>query len=124
MRLNTPAGFGMTMKYLYCPNCKELRIKPWYSFRNRCLGCFGDATVIDVPNSWMTYATYVLYVLVPLLVVFYLTLKDTVWIFGAIALLVVMVVLQLADMMRGEKIARARIKFTVADSSLRYGKRR
>ncbi len=114
----------MSMKFLYCPRCKELRVKPWYSFRDRCLGCYGEATVIIVPNSWMTYATYFLYVFVPAMVVLYLTSKATFWIYVAIALLIVMVILQLLDLIRGEKIARGRIKFTASDSSrLRGGNR-
>jgi len=105
------------MKFLYCPKCKQLRVKPWYSMRNRCLGCFEEATVIKVPNSWMTYVSYALYVTVPALVVLYVTSKTSFWIYAAIALLVVMIVLQYLDVVRGEKYARSKIRVTATDSS-------
>ncbi len=104
------------MKFLYCAKCKQLRIKPWYSVRNRCVGCVGDATVIDVPNSWMTYISYVLYIAVPALVLVYVTSKATVWIYLAVALLVVMMILQYVDVGRGQKYARSKIRVTTADS--------
>jgi len=110
------------MKYLYCPKCKELRVKPWYSIRNRCFGCYGEATVIVVPNSWMTYASYVLYVLVPLLVVIYVSTHATIWIYGAVALLIVMIILQYLDVVRGEKVAKARVRVTISDTSKMRGR--
>lgn len=105
------------MKFLYCPQCKSLRVKPWYSFRDRCIGCTGDARVIEVPNSWMTYASYILYVMIPALVVLYVTSKSVLWMYGAVALLVVMIVLTYMDIVRGEKYAKARIRVTESDSS-------
>ena len=110
------------MKYLYCPKCKELRVKPWYSIRNRCFGCYGEATVIVVPNSWMTYVSYVLYVVVPLLVVVYVSTHVVEWIYAAIALLIVMIVLQYLDIVRGEKFAKAKIRVTVSDTSKLRGR--
>ena len=105
------------MKFLYCPKCKELRVKPWYAIRNKCPGCCSDATVIVVPNSWMTYTSYFLYVLVPILVVIYVTSKATIWIYAAVALLVVMIILQYMDIIRGEKFAKAKIRVTASDST-------
>ncbi len=105
------------MKFLYCPQCKQLHVKPWYSIRNRCIGCMGDARVIEVPNSWMTYTAYVLYVVIPVLVVLYVTSHVMIWIYGAVVLLVVMIALAYRDIVRGERIAKARIKVTEADSS-------
>lgn len=105
------------MKFLYCPSCKQLRVKPWYSIRDRCGGCMGDATVIQVPNSWMTYVSYALYVAVPALVVVYLTSGAVLWMYGAVALLVVMMILQYLDVVRGEKYARSKIRVTASDSS-------
>ena len=110
------------MKFLYCPKCKELRVKPWYSFRNRCLRCYGEAVVMNIPNSWMTYVSYILYVVVPLLVVIYVSTDATMWIVGAVALLIVMAVSQYLDILRGEKIAKARIKVTVSDTSKLRGR--
>jgi len=105
------------MKFLYCPKCKQLRVKPWYSLGNRCLGCFGEAIVIKVPNGWMTYLSYILYVVVPGMVVGYLTTKETVWIYAAVVLLSAMLVLQYLDLLRGEKFAKSRVRVTAADSS-------
>jgi hypothetical protein len=104
------------MKFLYCAKCKELRIKPWYSITPRCLGCIGDATVIQVPNSWMTYVSYVLYIVIPALVVLYVTSSTLTWIYLAVVLLVVMMILQYMDVVRGEKYARSKIRVTAADS--------
>lgn len=104
------------MKFLYCSKCKELRVKPWYSFTDRCIGCLGNTTVIKVPNSWMTYVSYVLYVVIPVLVVFYVTTETVTWIYAAVFLLVVMMILQYMDVARGEKYARSKIRVTSADS--------
>jgi hypothetical protein len=104
------------MKFLYCATCKELRIKAWYAISDRCVGCLGEATVIKVPNSWMTYLSYALYVVIPALVVLYVTSKTMFWIYAAVALLVVMMVVQYADVVRGEKFARSKIRITASDS--------
>ncbi len=104
------------MKFLYCPQCKRLRVKPWFSFRNRCEGCMGEARVIDIPNSWMTYTSYILYVVIPVLVVFYVTQKTQIWIYAAVVLLVVMMILTYMDILRGEKFAKAKIKVTASDA--------
>lgn len=104
------------MKFLYCPKCKQLRVKPWYSFRSRCLGCFGDVVVIKIPNSWMTYVSYALYCVIPVLVVLYVTSKTKIWIYGAVVLLVIMMIIQYFEVVRGEKYARSKIRMTEADS--------
>jgi hypothetical protein len=104
------------MKFLYCPKCKQLHVKPWYSIRDRCLGCLGDAVVIKVPNSWMTYVSYALYAVIPALVAVYATSKATIWIYAAVVLLAIMVVLQYMDVVRGEKFARSKIRVTASDA--------
>ncbi len=104
------------MKFLYCPKCKQLRVKPWYSIRDRCLGCMGDAVVISVPNSWMTYVSYVLYVTIPVLVVMYVTSNVTTWIVASVILLIAMMIIQYKDMVRGERFARSKIRVTASDS--------
>ena len=104
------------MKFVYCARCKELRIKPWYSITPRCLGCNGEVTVIQVPNSWMTYVSYVLYVVVPAFVVLYVTSDTLIWIYSAVVLLVVMMIVQYMDVVRGEKYAKSKIRVTAADS--------
>lgn len=116
MEINRQDVSESRMKYLYCPRCKQLRVKPWYAIRDRCLGCIGDAVVIRVPNSWMTYTTYMLYVVVPALVVLYVTSDIAVWIYAAIVLLGAMMILQYKDMRRGERYARSKIRVTTSDS--------
>jgi len=102
------------VKFLYCPMCKELRVKPWYAIRNRCQRCFGEATVIPIPNNWMSYATYVLYVVVPLSIALYLYLKNRSYLYFAIGGLVIMMVITFINLGRAEAYARTRIKTTVA----------
>jgi len=104
------------MKFIYCANCKELRVKPWYSIQPRCVGCTGYATVIPIPNSWMTYVSWTLYVIVPALVVLYITSDTLIWIYLAVAFLVVMMIIQYMDVVRGEKYARSKIRVTASDS--------
>lgn len=110
------------MKFLYCPKCKELRVKPWYSIRNRCQICFGDATVIKVPPNWMTYVTYVLYVVVPALVAVYVYGHRKDFIYYAVVGLVALMVVAYADIVRGEEYARSKIKVSGSDAA-RFRKR-
>jgi peptidoglycan/LPS O-acetylase OafA/YrhL len=104
------------VKYLYCPKCKELRVKAWYQFNERCSRCNSDATVIPIPNSWMTYVTYVFYVLVPALVALHLTYDDDRLIWLAVVALAVLFVVAFADLSRGSKYAKSKIKVTNSDA--------
>ncbi len=103
------------VKYLYCPSCKQLHVKPWFAIRDRCQGCFGEATAISIPANWMTYAKYVLYVVIPALVAVDLLNNDQNFLYLAVALLLVMFVIAYMDIARGEKYARERIKVTSTD---------
>ena len=109
-------AFPSPVKYLYCPQCKELRVKGWYQVRNVCSRCFSVATDIKIPRNWMTYTTYVLYVVVPALVGVHLTTDSREYLYLAIVGLVVMAIISYADIVRGEKFARTKIK--VAGSNL------
>lgn len=112
----------MNVKYLYCPKCKELRVKPWFAIRNQCQMCFGEAREIRIPNNWMTYLSYVLYIGIPALVSISLYLKDRTFLYVAVVLLVVMMVVAYANVLRGEEYAKTRIK--VASSALSDFQRR
>lgn len=103
------------MKYLYCPRCKQLHVKPWFAIRDRCQNCFGEATAIQVPSNWMTYTSYVLYVLIPALIVVYLTEHVKVYLYLAVSLLLVMMVVSFMDIGRGKKYAKERIRVANTD---------
>ena len=109
-------AFPSPVKYLYCPQCKELRVKSWYQVRNVCSRCFSVATAIKIPRNWMTYASYVLYVVVPALIGANQITGSSMYLKLAIVGLVVMLIVSYADIVRGEKFARTKIK--VAGSNL------
>lgn len=90
-------------------------MKPWYSIRDRCQICFGDATVIKVPANLLTYVTYALYVLVPALVGVYVYGHVQEFIYFAIAGLVILMGVSYADIVRGEQYARSKIKVAGTD---------
>ena len=105
----------MSVKYLYCPKCKELRAKSWYQIRNKCQLCFSDATAIPIPNTWMTYLLYALYVLTPGLVLVYVYDDDKSYLYAAVVLLVIMFIVSWLEVGRGLTYARAKIKVTSTD---------
>jgi len=107
----------VNVKYLYCPKCKELRVKPWFAIRDRCQMCFGEARVIEIPNNWMTYASYLLYAVIPALVAISLYLKDRTYLYLAVILLIIMMAVAYANVARGERYARARIRIASSDLS-------
>jgi hypothetical protein len=55
------------VKFCYCPECKELHPKNWYS-RSNCERCRGKCTIINVPTSVVGYLMYVFSVLAVVLV--------------------------------------------------------
>jgi uncharacterized protein (DUF983 family) len=103
------------VKYLYCPRCKKLSMKPWFAIRNRCQNCFGDATAIQVPANWMTYLSYALYVLIPALIAIYVTNHVKNYLYLALVLLFVMMIVSFVNIGRGEKYAKERIKIANTD---------
>jgi uncharacterized protein (DUF983 family) len=102
------------VKYLYCPRCKELRIKSWYQVKDKCQICFSDATPIKIPNSPLTYALYALYVITPALVLLSVYEDAKIFLYVAIVLLVFMFVIQWIEVSRGQAFARTKIKITSA----------
>lgn len=115
MRIYTPPPFGTSVKYLYCPKCKEVRAKTWYQQRDRCLACIGPATPIKVPNSMLTYANYFMYVFVPGLVGVYLWSDDRTFLWLAVGFLAVMMITSYIDLLRGERYARQKVKIASSD---------
>lgn len=109
-------AFPSPVKYLYCPQCKELRVKSWYQVRNVCSRCFSVATAIEIPRNWMTYVSYVLYVVVPALIGANRITGSATYLRLAIIGLVVMLIVSYMNIVRGEKFARTKIK--VAGSNL------
>ncbi len=106
------------MKYLYCPRCKELRVKAWYQRSDYCSRCNGPATAIPIPSNWMTYLTYVLYVVVPALVAIYIYTDTRYFIWLAIVGLGIMMVVSYADISRGAVYAKKKIRVTDSDVDL------
>lgn len=109
------------MKYLYCPNCKELRVKPWYSVRDRCARCHGDVRAIEVPRVAWTYAIYVLAAAAFALVYANTRNDDSLYLYAAVVIVAVMMVIQFMELARGERYARAKIKVTRSDSTTTKG---
>lgn len=103
------------MKFLYCPKCKELRVRPWYSGRNHCSRCRGDARPINIPRSAFTYATYVLMATVFLLVYLNTATNYDIYLFAAVAGVIAIVVLQFVEISRGELYAKMKIRPTSSD---------
>jgi hypothetical protein len=103
------------VKYLYCPKCKELRVRAWFELHDRCSRCRGDATAIMIPNNWLTYVTYVLYVVVPTFVAAYLITHARSYIWLSLGGVILMMVVSFADVSRGAAYARKKIKVTNGD---------
>ena len=103
------------MKFTYCPKCKEVMVKPWYTTRNRCARCRGDMRVIDVPRGPLTYLMYVLVGAVFVLI--YLNSRDAnaFLLYGAFGAMVLMLVVQFKELARGARIAKNRIRPTRSD---------
>ena len=111
------ARICLAVKFLYCPECKELRVKSWYAVRDVCSRCRGQARAIVVPRSALTYFSYALYVLVPGLVGVHLLTDADMYLCLSVAGLVAMMIVSYADISKGEKFARAKIKVTSSDKS-------
>lgn len=103
------------VKYLYCPRCKELRVKSWYQVKNKCQLCFADATPIPIPNIWLTYALYALYVITPGLVAVYVYSDVRFYLHVAIALLVILFIVSWMEVSRGLVYARTKVKITTSN---------
>lgn len=100
------------MKYLYCTRCRDIRLKSWYAMRDKCPVCLSDATPIRIPNTWLTYLLYALYVTSPALVLVYVWNHDRQYLYFALALVFVMMVISWLELGRGRDYARAKVKIT------------
>jgi hypothetical protein len=103
------------VKYLYCIRCKDIRLKSWYAISNKCPVCLSDATPIKIPNTWRTYLLYALYVTTPALVVVSVWTDDKQYLYFALALVFVMMVISWLELGRGREYARAKVKLTHHD---------
>lgn len=105
----------MDVKFLYCPNCKELRVKPWYAIRDSCARCRDAGRVIEIPRSILTYMIYILTAAAFALIFFHTRQDNNLFLYTAVALVVAMMVIQFKELARGEKYARSKIKVTKSD---------
>jgi len=103
------------VKYLYCPKCKDLRVKSWYAIRDRCPMCFGPAAAIKVPNTWTTYLLYTTYVVTPALIIVYMWRDDRDFLYAALVGLAIMIVLSWLEIGRGMAYAKTKVKITSGD---------
>ena len=71
-----------------------------------------DATPIPIPNTWLTYLLYALYVTSPALVVVYLLNHQKFYLYSALALVLIMMVISWFELGRGREYARTKVKLT------------
>ena len=105
------------MKFLYCPKCKELRVKPWYSLRDRCTRCHGDVRVITIPRTPWTYAIYGLTIGTFITVYFHTQSDpdDYSYLYVSIGFLIALMVIQFREVIKGDRLARSKVKITKSD---------
>ena len=103
------------MKFLYCPRCKDVKVKNWYQIKDKCMVCFSDATAIKIPNTWKTYLVYVLYVVTPAMILAYVWEDDRFYLYLAFVLVFIMMAITWVELGRGRAYARAKIKITDAN---------
>lgn len=104
------------MKFVYCPKCKEMRVKPWYAIRPWCSRCRQDAKEIRVPRTVLSYVLILLIGEVFTTIFLYTRTDDSLLLYAGVAGLVATLIVQGVDMSRGERVARARIKATKSDA--------
>ncbi|MCJ7606422.1 MAG: hypothetical protein MUO94_01065 [Thermoplasmata archaeon] len=104
------------MKFLYCPQCKELRVKPWYSIRGGCSRCRGYAKEIAIPNTLMTYLVYACVASIFVLIYIYTSGGSSLLLYASIGALIATFILQDRELSRGRKYVMARIKPTKSDA--------
>lgn len=122
LEIYTAQTFCRGVKFLYCPHCKEVRAKAWFQIRPLCSRCNGVATEIVVPNGPLTYLTYFLYLFVPALAVYSLLTDQKEFLWYSVVGLVIMVVAAMADLGRGYRLAKKRVR--IASSDLHEFRRR
>ena len=105
------------VKFVYCPKCKELRVKPWYTMRARCARCRDDGREISTPRTVLSFVLYAMILVVFALVYMYTNTDNPIFLIGGIVSLVAAFVIQGIEIARGERYARAKIKTTKADAA-------
>jgi hypothetical protein len=105
------------VKFVYCPKCKELRVKPWYGFRARCARCREDGREIATPRTALSFVLYAMILIVFLLVYMYTDSHNSIFLIGGIGALIASFAIQAVEISRGERYARARIRTTKADAA-------
>jgi len=113
----TPLDNGSSVKFVYCPKCKELRVKPWYSLRAWCSRCREPGREIPIPRTVYTYMLYALMLIILALVYAYTNSDEMIFLIGGVVGLICAFVIQAFEISRGERIARAKIKATKSDAS-------
>ena len=100
------------MKFLYCVRCKDVRVKNWYQIKDKCQVCLSDATPIKIPNTWMTYMLYLMYILTPAVLLVYAMTDDRNLLYVAFVLVFIMMAIAWVELGRGRAYARAKVKIT------------
>jgi hypothetical protein len=106
-----------SVKFVYCPRCKELRVKPWYTTRARCARCRDEGREIATPRTVLTVLLYAMILMVFALIYMYTNSDNSIYLIGGIGGLIAAFVVQAFEISRGEKYARARIRTTKADAA-------
>ncbi|MBE0517709.1 MAG: hypothetical protein IH630_00595 [Thermoplasmata archaeon] len=106
------------MKYLYCPKCKELRVKPWYPTKDYCPRCMGTLKVIPIPRNWATYAIYVLAATTFTFVYLNSTMDNRNYLYVGVASVVALLVLQFTELTRGHRYAISKLRVTKSDTQV------
>ena len=107
-----PGAYPWPVKFLYCRRCKDIRLKSWYAISNRCPVCLSQATPIKIPNTWLTYLLYLMYVISPSILVIYVIQDDRTYLWIALVLVAAMMVVSWLELGRGREYARAKVKIT------------
>lgn len=105
------------VKFVYCPRCKELRVKPWYTTRSRCARCRDEGREIVTPRTALTFVLYAMVMAVFALVYMYTSSDNSIFLIGGIVGLVIAFVVQAIEISKGERYARSKIKTTKADAA-------
>jgi hypothetical protein len=101
------------VKFCYCPDCKDLHPKNWYSGRT-CERCRGTCAVIAIPTSVFGYLMYSFTILALVMIGLYLMGNN--WALSDLTIPLIFVaivgsfVCSFIDIGRGTKLAYERIR--------------
>lgn len=98
------------MKFLYCPECGNIRPRGWIIWTKRCEICGADMTIIKTKMTWITPIYYAsLVVTVVILAIYLINLEVP---YGNITLIIsvaITMILAFADYTKSYYIARKMI---------------